>query len=278
MRCVQESHDEDVALSLKERVASLPSVIQAQREAAAHEAEQHRLESEASALAEARDAELSRMSQLGSSCNDLATMDREADSLSDPDTAAAVREFANTRRSEKVKEFHNQIVSLLAMWLNQPDPTTARANKASVMTRAAALIDQIRCYSATDADWAQQTMEENAIRFEQAIETEESCRKTPRCLADRQFLAAMCPVVADRQDAARELRESAAQMQRERSNPSGIVDLVTLHDLGENIQDAQDRIAADNRQLAPLTAKYSATAHEPFREQFCEKKAETPSP
>lgn len=70
-----------------------------------------------------------------------------------------------------------------------------------------------------------------------------ACRRSQPCLNDRwakRTLAATCGDIALRAGSAEELR-------REKANPSGVVDLRKLHDLGATIQEADARIATNRR-------------------------------
>ena len=51
-------------------------------------------------------------------------------------------------------------------------------------------------------------------------------------------------------------------MTKEKANPSGVVDLVKLHDLGQFIQDADAIIVPDK-------AAYTAKMHKPFTMAAC---------
>ena len=63
------------------------------------------------------------------------------------------------------------------------------------------------------------------------LQTEAACRKSDSCLGN-----GVCLAIADKADAQKE-------MKRERANPSGVVDLVRLHDLGERMQADDEEIA-----------------------------------
>jgi hypothetical protein len=76
------------------------------------------------------------------------------------------------------------------------------------------------------------------IDWNAEIDSEVECRKTDQCVAS-EICEAMARRAADVQAIA-----------RERANPSGVVDLVKLHDVGEDIQ-AQDDIIKDGVALFP---------------------------
>jgi hypothetical protein len=90
------------------------------------------------------------------------------------------------------------------------------------------------------------------------IGAEKACRASPKCLADRQaakeeqafFTGIVQPMCVADQD-----REIArADLARERSNPSGVVDLRRMHLDGASIQ-------SDERTLASLARDYVARRH-----------------
>jgi len=101
-----------------------------------------------------------------------------------------------------------------------------------------------------------EAFEKWASAIERDLDEELQCRASAQCMADRaraiadQIACDICAAIEDRDDARR-------QMATERANPSGVVDLVALHDLGERIQFATNNIAN-------LKSQYLATVHRAF--------------
>lgn len=93
-----------------------------------------------------------------------------------------------------------------------------------------------------------------ADRIEHDIAAETACRASARCL-DERAAATACSALADK-------RALVDDMARERSNPSGVVDLVTLHELGADIQVKEGIYAA-------AVADFRAQRHKPFSESLC---------
>jgi hypothetical protein len=93
-----------------------------------------------------------------------------------------------------------------------------------------------------------------AARIESAIATELACRASASCM-DHRLADPICMQLQRR-------RELLASIAQEKANPSGVVDLVRLHDLGEGVQDADAEIKAGK-------ASYLATRHKAFVETFC---------
>ena len=106
------------------------------------------------------------------------------------------------------------------------------------------------------ADAAQQRQAMQAAQAAQARMVEEkqaadaACQVTPSCLADN-----ICEYQAARAKAQRDIAV-------ERANPGGVVDLATLHDLGQDIQ-------TDSAAIASLKPQYAAYAHAQFNEATC---------
>lgn len=83
------------------------------------------------------------------------------------------------------------------------------------------------------------------------VERERSCRASVKCMADRAFREDVVKVMCSHE---RTIALAKADIERERSNPSGVVDLEVLHDDGDTIQREQDALDA-------LRPKYVAVRH-----------------
>lgn len=130
------------------------------------------------------------------------------------------------------------------------DPNDARRGLPEVRKTAGLL----RCYDPSAAAGVDEQVSRWSAALDAAIAQELTCRASPDCMAQR-VGAKICGVLADR-------REAVAAMSRERSNPGGVVDLVTLHDLGEKTQ-------FDDATLGQLRANYTALAHRAFNDATC---------
>ena len=122
-----------------------------------------------------------------------------------------------------------------------------------------ALVDQLWCYDANAAMKAQTDVEAWAALREKGISDEQTCRATSTCTGAR-IAVPLCQAIAIRRAAMRGIAQ-------ERANPAG-VDLNTLHELGQQVQD-NDAIAAD------LKARYAAVTHKAFSEASCDKNPTT---
>jgi hypothetical protein len=101
-----------------------------------------------------------------------------------------------------------------------------------------------------------------AARLDAEIDRTQTCVMTPGCMAARkaadvkEVLDPVCQLIAQR---AKDVRDIA----RERANPSGVVDLHLLHQIGEEIQ------WIDNEEMPARKARYTAEAHKPFSAALC---------
>jgi hypothetical protein len=107
---------------------------------------------------------------------------------------------------------------------------------------------------------AQTDVEAWAALREKDISDEQTCRATPTCMGAR-IAVPLCQAIAIRRAAMRGIA-------RERANPARVVDLNTLHELGQQVQE-KDAIAAD------LKARYAAVTHKAFSEASCDKNPTT---
>jgi len=88
------------------------------------------------------------------------------------------------------------------------------------------------------------------------VDADKACRTSQPCLDARwvsQTERTTCNIVISR-------REAAKQLALEKANPSGVVDLRRLHDLGQAIQDM-------DAQLAAFRVSYPKVAHHPLPEK-----------
>jgi hypothetical protein len=221
------------------------------------------------------------ISKLGSSCADIEALEAAAKSqVNKPSLVAEYRTLARSRREARIRSITFEIN---ARFDTKPalseldDPSAARRS----IPAAQALLDELRCYDPGAAAQSQAQFTAWAAALETAVSDEEKCRETPQCLGQREtarvelvaspFEAALCEVIRDRHDTLRDQRDAAQDMARERRNPSGVVDMALLHDLGQRIQDDADRVKEDDTKIAHLKTKFTSIAHRPFSDATCPK-------
>lgn len=170
------------------------------------------------------------------------------------------------RVSEMKREVETSLMRDWTVWIgNRDDLTDIRPS----ITRTKENAARIRCLQkerpGSDGEAighginvSEERVEKWASRVEELLADESKCRASPECMAKRVIDGTgpeMCPIIADRNEA---LRQIAA----ERANPAGVVNLATLHDLGERVQ-------IDNSNIAKLKAEYARAAKRPFNEGSC---------
>jgi hypothetical protein len=193
--------------------------------------------------------------RFGSSCADLAELEKAASTVHPPVTIW-YQKVIDARRSSQVRELTKKIQSGMDTppQLEQMDsPSDARTSVVEPMT---ALVTELRCDAPDAAAKLQPAIDGWMAGIEKQIADEEKCRKTPKCMADR-IAVPLCGTIADRRDATQ-------QLAKEKGNPSGVVDLSVLHDLGQRIQE-------DNAAIADLKKQYASITHRAFNETLCPK-------
>ncbi len=215
------------------------------------------------------DAERARLGEVFAkvtTCEALGTF--EANILNAPDglksdmegrLAAQFKDSIAKRRAERARMVSAQASN--AMQMNHPsmpdldDPESALTAVANVRS----MLGDLRCYQPEPKDASTRLaadVESWAVTVQKSVDDEKRCRATPRCL-DERAAAPICQQI--------EMRRSAVQdIARERSNPGGAVDLHFLHQLGQNIQEA-------DAQLPSLKAEYRAARKKPFADELCRK-------
>ena len=119
-------------------------------------------------------------------------------------------------------------------------------------------IDTVHCFEAAPDQELDAAFIAFRSRVEGALVQERTCRASKECMLKREILNITLEICEDVQDR----NEAAAAMKAERANPSGVVDLALLHDLGARIQ-------SDNVQIAQGKADYQRVAKKPFNEALC---------
>ena len=88
------------------------------------------------------------------------------------------------------------------------------------------------------------------------VQKEQACRQDKKCLTNRQaavLAQQICFAYAQG-------LQGRAEIRRERANPSGVVDLESLHDSGELVQNSDEQVAAGKAAYAKLTGRPFSTA------------------
>jgi len=183
---------------------------------------------------------------------DVATVKEEVCTHAEADPCADVGNWAESTKRASASMMRGQLATHL-----KPvdvsvldDPNDARRALPQVRKTAGLL----RCYDPSAAAEVDEQVSRWSAALDAAIAQELTCRASPECLAQR-VGGQICGVLADR-------REAVVTMAREKSNPGGVVALVTLHDLGEKIQ-------FDDARLGQLRANYTALAHRAFSDGTC---------
>lgn len=162
-------------------------------------------------------------------------------------------EAIQSRRDDFVRSAKYAVDWRIDRPLNLPvadDPAAALKDIEPTLATA----EGMRCYDAAAADAAKQAAEAWADATRKAVAAEQACRASPICMGGR-AAEPLCEVIRDR-------REAVRAMATERSNPSGVVDLRNLHDLGAQIQ-------RNDQQIVEMKAEYARVAKRAFSEALC---------
>ena len=196
--------------------------------------------------------------QLGVSCAEIDQLEARASTVSEF-TASRYRATAKARRQAQLASRQAEIQKRTSKPYSLPNmdsPEQATADIEPTKHVAA----ETPCYDATVGAGLVAQVNDWANKLEQSVAEERKCRATPACMRQRKMdieraeaaevVEQLCPIIADR-------REAFQQIAAEKQNPGGVVNLVTLHDLGERIQ-------VDDSNIAKLKSQYTAVAHRPF--------------
>ena len=105
-------------------------------------------------------------------------------------------------------------------------------------------------------------------KLEKAVADEESCRSSEPCL-DVRAADPTCKAMHAREYWL-DVRAAAQQtIARERTNPSGVVDLQALHQAGEQVQTANAALPQSVSAIAQGKAAFKAARHKTFSEKLC---------
>jgi hypothetical protein len=146
-------------------------------------------------------AEDARVSALGDSCEGLTAIE-DAAAHAPPPRDAQYRDLARTRRESKVAALSTQLDQTLQSKPDLSDVTAARAWAQGAATAARASVDQLRCYDGDAAAKRQPQVDAWVSSTTDAIDKEEACRASPRCLTDRKLIPLLCDAIQNRHTAA----------------------------------------------------------------------------
>jgi hypothetical protein len=138
-------------------------------------------------------------------------------------------------------------------WAARDDLDAEKADYIAWQNVAIEALEEIRCLDASAVSAQAARIKSESDRIAALLDVERVCRASQSCLTGRwasKVRADACVDIAGRNLAADEIR-------REKANPSGVVDLVKLHGLGQALQDADARIADAKK-------AYVAQMHKPF--------------
>jgi len=175
-----------------EEDAQQANSLLADMQARAKQAAEEKAQAERAAAAE--DA---RVSALGDSCEALAAIE-DAAAHAPPPRDAAYRDLARMRRASKVAAFSAQLDQMLQSKPDLSDLTAARAWVTQTASAARGVVDQLRCYDGDAAAKRQPQVDAWVSSTTDAIDKEEACRASPRCLADRKLTPQLCEAIQNR--------------------------------------------------------------------------------
>ncbi len=199
--------------------------------------------------------------RFGDSCEDVAALADAGAHRPDADVAQLYANLVATRRTTETNRRLKDLQQILHradyVSRDRDDPTVSiiyedQIRQAVAMARSIA--QEIRCYDEAAGKAATTDVDAWANGLETSIADEKACMAKPQCLADR-LLPSLCETIGMK-------REALAGIAREKRNPSGFVDMRLLRDLGEDVQNDEDR-------LRELRARYLKVAHKAFNDERC---------
>lgn len=205
--------------------------------------------------------ELTRVQHVGKAlrgdCEDDATVERELAAIPPIVTedhraglTKVLRREATARRNARWGNISSDIFSAI--------PRTEHHRISNIedveanLEASRAQLSSLRCEGSEYAELPRlQTAIEGSLA---GVRTERACRASDDCMAKR-YAQPLCSALELK-------RNTAKEMARERANPSGVVNLTALNDLGRQSQDAEESIAEARKEYASKTKK-------PFDEKMC---------
>lgn len=179
-------------------------------------------------------------------------------------------------RSRAVDDARAAIAALHCLIPLQEDIDRVQARIGTATDRSEAvtasdLSDQLVDDRSTLVPFVKTTVEKIAAA-EHAIKQERACRTSPTCSESRSDRAAAVQVCAVAQAVQywSEIRASAKErIALERSNPSGVVDLVSMHQAGQDIQTAEHELRQIRPALDAARSTFQRARRKIFNETMC---------
>lgn len=191
------------------------------------------------------------VANIGTSCDALNQFDQGAANVGAV-TADRYKLVSQTERAKQVGVRRQEIQKRTTKTLRLAEANLDDVRK--LIAEACALPAGITCFDPEAAKTTTAEVETWATSLEGQIAEEEKCRATPACMGAR-VAEQLCPVLDER-------RETAAAITTEKRNPAGVVNLATLHDLGQKLQ-------YEDAMIARLKSEYAAAAKKPFTAGAC---------
>lgn len=216
--------------------------------------------------------------RIGNSCKDVQRLDAMAAmiradaagafagiTVMDPDDPAArlsgsesiARQYerlARARRADRGRYLKWQVQDEIKTRVVVGTDTDS-SESATRFTTVQSNLDDLGCYDPDAAASLQPSVDAWIAQSHKTIDEEKACRASPECTG-RRLATPLCEALDWR-------RTTVQAMARERANPSGYVDRVKLHDLGEDLQSLDD-------QIKELQAQFQATTHRAFWASLCQ--------
>lgn len=198
-------------------------------------------------------AALADSKQLGSSCADIAMLEKKANA---PGLTSTAKTFyigaANGRRLEQTKKLESQIRGSLGLPHTRCDSTQDIADARAGIPAVKTSVDQLRCYDAARATALDAEVQKWVPSTEAAIADDEKCLAVPGCLPKRIAQEDICPRVARRAEILAEIAKA-----KQYGQTTGVVNAKDLYDFGEELKSVDEDIARGR-------AHYASVAKKPF--------------
>lgn len=191
------------------------------------------------------------VANIGTTCDALNQFDQNATKVGEV-TADRYRLVSQTERAKQVGARRAEIQKRTTKVHRLAEEDLGDVRK--LIAEARALPAGITCFDPEAAKATTAEVETWATSLEGQLAEEEKCRATPACMGAR-IVEQLCPILDER-------RETAAAITTEKRNPAGVVNLSTLHDLGEKLQ-------YEDSMIARLKSEYAAAARKAFSAGAC---------
>jgi hypothetical protein len=198
----------------------------------------------------------------GGTCGDVEALRKLASDSSDP-AVRSIYETAAEERIEAAFRLPNELVDTIEKaysesWFSEgdkPDGSHSTSKDPTiVIAKVKSSIARFNCLSVDRTALVLERLEQVAKQIELLRAAEVACRKNQLCFAKR-YASPICELLDERDLLQMSIKE-------ERANPSGVVDLAKLHELGAALQ-------STNVQLKVAQSAYSKRARKQFPRAIC---------